>query len=173
MSIWVPLVMLGLASLAFLFYRDAILERLLLAGGDLSAGRIVLMRLAWQMIRDHPLLGVGANNFFLALKQYLTPDFNGDWIYTVHNKYLLVWAEAGVGALAAFLLFLFVTIRNGWLCWSRGDRFLSPLALGLTAALLGQMVFMTVDVYHSRPAIQSLWFASALIVTMSQMKEVA
>jgi putative inorganic carbon (HCO3(-)) transporter len=171
MSLLVPLILVGLTGLAFLFYRDAILDRLLLGGGDLSAGRIVLMQLAWQMIRDHPILGVGSNNFFIAMKPYLTPDFNGDWIYTVHNKYLLVWAEAGIGALGAFLWFLLATIREGWKNWTSSNRFLSPLALGLTAAVAGQLVYMLVDPYHSRPSVQSLVFIAGLITAMSQMKE--
>jgi O-antigen ligase len=129
-----------------------------------------LMQLAWRIISDHPIFGVGSNNFFIAMKPYLTPDLNGDWIYTVHNKYLLVWAEAGIGALAAFLWFLFATVRQGWQSWASGNRLISPLALGLTAALVGQFVYMLVDPYHSRASVQSLWFAAGLITAMSQMK---
>ena len=31
----------------------------------------------------------------------------------VHNRYLLIWTEAGIGALVAFVLFLVTTVRNG------------------------------------------------------------
>ena len=37
--------------------------------------RIPLMRIAFQMALDHPLFGVGANNFAVALPQYVTPEF--------------------------------------------------------------------------------------------------
>jgi O-antigen ligase len=118
------------------------------------------------MITAHPMLGVGLNNFVVVMPQYLTPDFDGTWLYVVHNKYLLVWAETGVGGLLAFLAFLLTTLRRGWRCWTAGHPVLSPLALGCTAAIAGDMVHMFVDVYGSRAALQQLVLLSALVAAM-------
>ena len=96
-----------------------------------------------------PILGIGVNNYVAALPRY-EATFAGDWLYTVHNKYLLVWAEAGIGGLVAFLWFLAATVRRGRSLWKERDPLLSPLALGLTAAFVGQMMHMAVDIFSSR-----------------------
>jgi O-antigen ligase len=122
------------------------------------------------MIKDRPLLGVGANNFAFAIPDYAGPAFSRDWVYTVHNKYLLVWAEAGLGALLAFLWFLGSTIRRGVACARRHDPFVSSLGIALTAAVAGQAVHMFFEAYHARVQIQPLVLAAALLTAMLGMK---
>lgn len=154
----------GVAILVFA--QDEILQRLL--GNDQRAAysRIPLMRISWRIIQDHMLLGVGANNFTVALSQYLTPEFNQEWISNAHTKYLLVWAEGGVVTFAAFIWFLGVAICRSWQVWMADDALLSPLALGFLGALLGQTLHMAVDIFNSRPQVQMLWLIAALIVAM-------
>jgi len=113
------------------------------------------------------LLGVGANNYAVTFRQYLTPEFTGEFVFwVVHNKYLLVWTETGLIGLLAFLWFLLAHLRRGWLVWMRRDHLLSPLALGFTAAIMGQMAHMFFDVFHSRPQVQMLWIAAGLLTAM-------
>jgi O-antigen ligase len=128
------------------------------------------MKLGLRVIMDNPVLGVGVNNFPIVMKQYIRQEFGRAWLYAVHNKYLLVWAEAGIGGLLAFIWFLLATIRRGWDCWNLKDRFLSPLALGFTAAIAGQMVHMFVDVFNSRPQVQLLWLVAGLITAMRSIR---
>jgi O-antigen ligase len=139
-----------------------------LSGSDKGSAqsRFPLMHLAWNIIRDHPLTGVGANNFAVILGDYVTPQFSREWIYTVHNKYLLVWAELGLGGLIAFVWFLGETLRKSWACVRTADPLLAPLALGFTAAIVGQMTHMFFDVFHSRPQVQSLWVVAAVVAAM-------
>jgi putative inorganic carbon (hco3(-)) transporter len=143
-----------------------------LTGNDRgSAGsRVPLMHLAASVIRDHPVLGVGVNNLGITFPKYAGPQYGEDWIFTVHNKYLLVWAEAGIAALAAFLWFLVSTIRRGWRLWRSGDRLISPLALGITAGVIGQLVHMSVDIFQSRPQVQLLWLLAAFLVAMETVE---
>jgi O-antigen ligase len=146
-----------------------------LNGNDRGAAqsRVPLMRLAREMIEQQPLLGVGANNFALRIRDFAGPEFSRDWLYTVHNKYLLVWAEAGIGALAAFLWFLGATLRRGFRASRSDDPLLSPFAAGLTAAVVGQMSDMLVEPYHSRPEIQGLFLCAALITAVALAASVA
>ncbi len=161
-----PLTMAVVIALLCLLYQDAILTRLF--GDDRGAAysRIPLMRLAFRVIMDNPVLGVGANNFAVIIRQYATPEFSGEWLYAVHNKYLLVWAETGIGALVAFISFLVVTIRRGWQCWKLHDRLLSPLALAFTAAIIGHMAHMLAEVFNHRPQVQLLWVIAGLIAAL-------
>ena len=51
------------------------------------------------------------------------------------------------------------------------DRLLSPIALVLVLAIVGQMVHMLVDVFSSRPQVQSLWICAALVAAIGRIKE--
>jgi O-antigen ligase len=152
------------------FFQDAISTRFF-GYGEVQAAqsRIHLMKLAFHMIEDQPLWGVGANNFATMIKEYVTPEFSREWLYVVHNTYLLIWAEVGIGGLVAFLLFLVGTVFQGWRCWRLRDPLLSPLALGLTAAIIGHMAHMLVDVFNMRPQIQLLWLMAGLVAAISHI----
>jgi O-antigen ligase len=134
---------------------------------DAAASRSPLNTIALRMIADHPLVGVGPNHFALALPRYATAEFAREWLYTVHNKYLLVASEAGLPALAAFLGFLAVALRRAVRAFRRNDGLAATLALGFGAALVGQLVHMTVDVFNSRPSVQLLWLVVAIVTCLA------
>ncbi|MFL5735300.1 MAG: O-antigen ligase family protein [Chloroflexia bacterium] len=160
----IPLVIAGLVLLVGLLFAEPISSRLVV---DQSAeSRVPLIELAFRIIRDHPLFGIGVNNFMAILKQYVTPEFDFAWLAPVHNKYLLVWAETGIGGLVAFVLFLLVTLRRGWQSWGGKNRLLCLLGLGLTAGIAGQMAHMLVDIFQSRPQVELLWIVAALVTAI-------
>jgi O-antigen ligase len=167
----VPLIFGVIGGLLLMLSQNAILARLLINNGDITNGRAVLMELAWRMIQDHAVFGVGANNYATALGPYLTPDFAGDWIYTVHNRYLLDWAETGIFGLGTFLWFLIATLVRGWRLWRRKDRFLSPLALAISAAMLGNMAQMFLEVFNGPPIKEMVFLWAALLAAMQNMDE--
>lgn len=168
-----PRIVVGVAIVlvvVVLPFRDALSGRLFGNDAGTARSRVPLVRLAYDIIDDNAVLGVGANNFASVIPDYAGPEFSRDWIYTVHNKYLLVWAEAGLGALLAFVWFLGSTLRRGVACARRNDPFLSPLAIALTAAVAGQTVHMFFEAYHARVQIQPLVLAAALLTAMLTMK---
>lgn len=160
------LVLMAGALLMGAVFGQAILSRIL--GYDLgsAANRIPLIRLAWLIIKDHPILGVGMNNFGWVLPDYVTPDFYGTFLYAVHNKYLLVLAETGIGGLITFLWFLASVLKWSGSVWRDRDPLLAPLALGLGLGGAAQMVHMLVDVFHSRPQVEQLWFVAAVLAAI-------
>jgi len=161
-----PIALLVVGALLYMPFHGLISERLF--GDDKGSAevRIPLMKLAYRMIADNPVLGVGVNNFAVAMDRYLTPEFRHGWRFAVHNKYLLVLAETGIGGLLAYLAFLLGTLRTGWKCWKLQVPMLSPLALGLTAGIAGHMVHLTVDLFHVRPVQQLLWLVAGLLTAM-------
>jgi O-antigen ligase len=165
----IPLLLMIFIAGVVVMFQSTISTRLTADDVGSARARVPLMVTALEIIGDHPQLGVGANNYVAALPRYES-TFPGEWLYTVHNRYLLVAAETGLGGLIAFVWFLAVTIRRGWVRWRRKDVLLSPLALGLTAALAGQMVHMLVDIFNSRSAVQLLWVVAALIAAMSRIE---
>jgi len=68
--------------------------------------RIVYQNIAWEMFKDHPVLGGGYNNYQILSREY-TPENNASVLFAkVHNIYLLVLAETGLLGAGAFILFL-------------------------------------------------------------------
>jgi O-antigen ligase len=152
-------------------FRGVISERLYGDDKGSAASRIPLNDLAGAMIADHPLLGVGANNFALAMEPYRAQSFTGDFFYTVHNTYLLVWTETGIGGLVAFVWFLIAIIRQGSRCWKSRDPLLSPLALGCVAAIVGLTVQMNFEPFGSGAAVDVLWLFAGLVTSMTHLTE--
>ncbi|HEX2232441.1 MAG TPA: O-antigen ligase family protein [Thermoleophilaceae bacterium] len=139
----------------------------LTSGEGAALSRVPLMDLAVQVVSDYPVLGVGANNFASVVTDYAGPEFSRDWIYTVHNKYLLVASETGLLALAAFVWFLVAVLRRAAAVWRFGDRWAAPVAIALTAALCGQIVNMAVDLYNNRAELQLLMVVCGLVIALN------
>jgi putative inorganic carbon (hco3(-)) transporter len=150
-------------------FRGVIAERLNSDDNGSAAARMPLNELAAAMIADHPLLGVGANNFPLAMQPYLRQSFSGEFLYTVHNTYLLVCAETGIGGLIAFVWFLFAIVRQGSRCWRMRNPLFAPIALGCAAAVMGFMVQMNFDPFGSGAAVDLLWLFAGLTTAMVRM----
>jgi O-antigen ligase len=153
----------------YLPFHSEINNRLISDDKGSAESRVPLMNLAFRMIADNPILGVGANNFSAAMVDYLTPEFRKGFLYTVHNKYLLVWSEIGPGGLLAYLAFFIGILRIGRACWKQGDPLLSTLALGMTVAVVGDMVHQSVEILQDRGIIQLLWLIAALVVAMQEI----
>lgn len=172
---WIPglaptLILLVVCVIVYLL-RGELLSRFLNPDEGSASSRIPLIRLAFHMIEQHPWFGVGANNFGINISRYATPEFNADWLYTVHNRYILIWAEDGIGALVAFVIFLLGTLRNGWRCRQISDRALALLSVGLMAGVLGQMIHMMVDILNGRQQVQLLVIVAGLIAALVAMKK--
>jgi len=168
-SLKVPLAILAILALAYLPFRTLVSARMFGDDNGSAESRIPLNNLALRMIEDHPVLGIGPNNFTVAMPQYLTSEFRREFLYTVHNTYLLIWTETGIAGLLAYLAFLIGTLRTGWRCWKLRDSLLSPLALAFAAGIAGHMLHQGVDIFADRPIQQLLWLAAGLLVAMQGM----
>ncbi len=171
-----PITVVGLvvgAILVVLVFQDLILTRLTASDDGAAFARWPLMKIAAGMIADQPLLGVGANNFALNIGEYAVGPLAAEWLSTVHNRYLLLWAESGFFALLFYLAFLATTVRRAWRSYCRNDAALSPLALGLMAGVLGFMTHMSVDLLRSGPPAELFWIVAALIAVIDRMSQSA
>ena len=127
---------------AALFYPG--LDHRLAAGLDeasaLQPARSEFWRLAVQMLRDQPLLGVGPDNFRWRFGDYSGLSADNLGIHA-HNQYLETLADTGVLGFAAFVAFLIVLVglairRSGESAW-RAALLASMLAWLVHAVLSG------------------------------------
>jgi len=173
MSLKAAVGILAILIVLYLSFHSLIAARLFSNDQGSAESRIPLIMLAFRMIADHPILGVGANNFSLAMLAYLTSEFRNGFLYAVHNKYLLIWTETGIGGLLAYLAFLTGALRLGWKCWQQNNGFLSMLALAITAAIAGHMVHMNFDLFRIGPVQELLWLLAGLLIPIYRLGEPA
>ena len=169
LSLKAPIGILAFLVILSLPLHGLISARLFSDDQGSAASRIPLMMLAFRMIAEHPVFGVGANNFSMATMPYLTSEFRSGFLYTVHNKYLLIWTETGIGGLLAYLAFLMGALRLGWKCWRQNNGPWSMLALAIVAAIVGHMVHMNFDVFQIGPVQELLWLIAGLLIPIYRL----
>ena len=65
--------------------------------------RSQLNKISWQMFLNHPLSGIGLNNFTVSMEKYGYVTATTRFLQPVHNIYLLILSETGLIGLAAFI----------------------------------------------------------------------
>ncbi len=94
--------------------------------------RIHYIKIALNMIKDHPFFGVGFNNFQLCINDYLASTEQNTLFFKVHNIYLLIASEIGLIGLAFFLLFIFSILKKAFSGhWSLEKIYLFSAFLGV------------------------------------------
>ena len=159
---------LGLLSSVPLLY---VIQKRVIGDDEGSAGsRKHLSLIALATIEKSPIFGHGAGNCHLACATEANgAGYRSEWYFTVHSKYLLVWVETGLIGLLAFLWMLFNSLRYGLVGWFRGNRLLATLGIAFFAAILGHMTHLAVDVFNSRPLIQTLWSVMGIAAAIYRM----
>ena len=165
-----------LALIALVVFSKPIYLRLTGDDEGSAESRGPFEQMAWNMIDAQPLTGVGANNFELRMFEYLPTELLAEfrqYIYVVHNHYLLLWAELGILGLAAFVWMLLAAVRQGisYLIHRPGDIRSYLLSASLLGALAGYSLHMKSDIFTSRMAVQLLWFIIALIAAIHRLPE--
>jgi len=134
----------------FLFFYPPVQERVLFSfstTGDNN--RFRYWTTALQMIKAHPLLGIGLGTFMGKFSEYssvlLSPAY-------AHNCYLQIWAETGMFSFFSFIGFVGAIVYLGIrkLFDSRNS-----LLLGLLSGVVGFLVqsFFEVNLYSLRLAV--------------------
>ena len=140
-----------LASLAVIFPFVApqeVLERLQTIGDSKEASvnaRYTAWGVAFEMIEDNPVWGVGLRNFQSRYLDYaeVIPG-RGTTTYVAHNSYLQIWAESGSLAFLVYLAMIgsvFFACRRVWhMGRSRPDlAWMSDYARMMEATTIGFM----------------------------------
>ena len=117
---------------------------------DLEGGttweRVMLWKGTANMIKEHPVLGMGVNTYSRNFPNYKPPEYFG--IRYTHNSYLHMASEVGVVGAIIFLAFLasvlFYSLK-GILSLPAGRR--KTLAVGLFAGSVGLILNCAVDTH--------------------------
>jgi O-antigen ligase len=151
------LVAVGISAL-MLANAPAVWERV--TEFDNDNGRSDLWTVAWRMTEDHPVAGVGLNNFRTFAPDYVQQPGALEEVHLVvevprfvHNTYLQLLAENGVIGLGLFLGFAFACLRASWLAAERfaamrerGLELLSRAVIVATVSVMGAAFFLSAAV---------------------------
>lgn len=169
-------VALGLAAVALLIgglslaANPAALERIKLAEQDRGNGREDLWVVARRMAAEHPMTGVGLDNFTARSAEYVRRPGSLDYVelivdrpHVVHNTYLQMLAETGVIGLGLWLA-LAATVLGSALRAARrferaGRHRLAVLSRGVLVADVG---LLTAVFFISALSTATVWVLLAL-----------
>jgi hypothetical protein len=133
--------------------------------GGATEDRYWLAKHAWEIISNNYLTGVGINNYRFAMYEYMPADYEWNFIYRVHNLFLLVFAEMGLLGIIAITVLM---VRPAYCCLFRlqptSPKFTS-LGVGLGAALVAMVLQNFSDTGWSITSLRSLFFILLAIVT--------
>ena len=120
-------VILGLkfSFLKFLIFKDA--------------GRFELWDIGLRMAGEHPLLGNGIGTFMALFRNF---SLSRDISYA-HNCFLQLWAEAGLIAVAVFILFIVKTLSEGLFFYKKTKNSIFAILICAITAYLCHSFFDT------------------------------
>jgi O-antigen ligase len=114
--------------------------------GSTGFSRLELWRATASMIRDHPLLGVGLDNFLYRYPRYILPEArNEPDLSHPHNWLLDFWSRIGIFGLAAFVWLQVLFFRMALKVARLSGGWARALAVGLLASMVDALVHGLVD----------------------------
>ncbi|OQY94856.1 MAG: hypothetical protein B6D41_06760 [Chloroflexi bacterium UTCFX4] len=109
--------------------------------------RVAVWTSAVNMIRAHPLLGVGLDNFLYEYPKYILPDaWREPNLSHPHNFILDFWTRLGILGVALLLTLLILFFRRAWHTFkTTEDWFARALTLGLMASMVNFLAHGLID----------------------------
>jgi O-antigen ligase len=151
------LAVLGAVVVSRYHYFEVVIRSRVQTGGGSSSAHLQVYDFVPQILRSHPLFGLGLNNFSVYY-EFVTGKTN----WGPHSFYAALVVETGVVGTVLFFAFLYWVFRRLSVARARGAELVRtgdplgprvrPLAWGLTAALAGTMAanafYLTMQFYY-------------------------
>jgi len=145
-----------------------ILPRLFARHSDDWTTRKDLMRIAFNMIVANPIIGVGPGAYPFHIRQYL-PRGIGNWLWVVHNQYLLILAEGGIIGLAAWLAWFRAGFRQALAATKTHTVQYQAFAIGCVAGVVGIAWEYMLNAFPSFCCSALLWFLFGVLVSGNEL----
>lgn len=165
------LTMVALAAIWFSM-NPAGLERITQSDKG-GTGRTELWSIGLRMAQDHPVTGVGIENFVRHSRSYVRRPGSLEFVtfteqpYVPHNVYIGLLAELGIVGLGLYLALLAVCIAaaaKAARAFERvGDRYAAALAQGTAVAIIGSAV---ASFFISNPSDGRTWILLGLAAAL-------
>jgi O-antigen ligase len=140
------------------------------AGSSSADERLGLIRIAINVIIGNPIFGVGPGAYDNEFKAYVPPGLS-QWIYTVHNEFLLRTAETGLLGGFAFIWFMYSGFRVASRLYRSPDLNTKVLGIGWAAGLASLIVQMNLVPWRGFSYNAMLWMFMGLMDAFDRLNE--
>jgi len=169
-------VILALFMLIVYLAPPGIITTTIFGGKAIRAGssftRMLLMKDAWAMFQESPLIGIGIGNFgpYANQKAFRSTTNVAD-LGTANNVPLEVLAESGILGFIALALIFLAYLKGMWQALMRTkSRFLSALLVGLLASFFGlSFQYLTYSPFYG----EWTWFMLGLSMAAANLAKKA
>jgi len=111
----------------------------------LTRERIYIWKATWEMIKTHPLLGIGMDNYSIVYQKYMHKGAEISHPSSAHNIFLNIWVEGGLLALFSFVGIVIITFVKGFRLIRSLSGLARAVAIASFSALLGILIHNQVD----------------------------
>lgn len=126
--------------------------------------RIMIYESSWEMVKDHPIVGVGLDNFGDEYNyKYINPDStlgpnNGSYTVHAHNNALMVLTEGGITGFSVTLLLYIMILYLLWEKYKKSGRTDCLALMGIFACLGLHFGGITDQNINAILPMRELWF---------------
>lgn len=162
----------GILAVIFLTQTKNFSQHFNFAGRSSGSVRQQIWVTSWALIKQHPLLGIGPNNFETAYRAELPHHYYPplEWLVSQpHNLYLALWLETGLLGLVTFwLLFLYHCARfKRELLPNQNHR---TIAIASMAAMITVIAHGFVDTTYFKNDLSVLFLTMAVLPWLGNKK---
>jgi len=142
----------------------------------LNGDRITAFKNTVNMIKHHPLIGVGVNTFSQNYAKYKLPEpadeRTSDFMYA-HNNFLQMGGEIGLIGLGIFIWFLFILFKtNIYFYRNLKDEYYKIITLSIIACLVAFLIngLTETSLYYSR-VVMIFWYLIGFSIALGRLGE--
>jgi O-antigen ligase len=152
----------------FLFLSPKLYQRFTTSKATGFTARYKLDKVAIDMTKAHPVIGIGLNNFSKDVTKYDKTGISLIFPEPVHNIFLLYLSETGILGFAGFILVIAVVVKAGYTVYRRaGNDFLCLTAgAGLASIVVFAVTGSVSWALRTSPVTQVFWFILGIIVVV-------
>ncbi len=155
--------------------RDTAAGNVATQADESIAPRLRIWQSALEMIRDHPLTGVGISFFRYepVRSMYPVPEVNPNVLVHTHNEWLQVGTDLGIPGLIVYLGWHIAAVYTLWFIWKNGNAEARVAALAVCGGVLAHNIFGLADAIplSDRFAFLCWWIFGLLGAQYAAVKE--
>jgi putative inorganic carbon (hco3(-)) transporter len=154
-------------------FRELIYDRIV--SYDLGSGqtRVTSAMAAWRMIKEHPVIGVGINNYGNNAKYHYDAEEPRSKYWIVHNSFLLYMAEIGLIGFIFYLWFVMAGFSSCRRALHNSSSYLSAVAIGVLGGWIGFVISAMADKGYKDfyPLLLTMWALVAITEAINRLGE--